>query len=68
MNFTEDELQEFIRMWQAEFQETMSLDFARQRAEELVELYTALADSNGAHAKQQSNRSDEILPLLPEIN
>lgn len=69
MNLTDDELREFIRMWQEEFQEAISMDYARKRAGELVELYTALAqtaEASGRHLR--SDVSDEVLSLLPEIN
>ena len=38
MTFTEDDLHEFQRLWRAEFGEDISLDDARQRALELMEL------------------------------
>jgi hypothetical protein len=48
MQFTEADLQEFIRIWKVEFQESISLDEARHAASLLMELCTLLRMPAGA--------------------
>jgi hypothetical protein len=43
MQLTEEDVREFQELWQVEFGETITADQARQRAFELLELYTLLA-------------------------
>jgi hypothetical protein len=43
MKLTEQDLQEFSRIWSEEFHEVISIDEARQHASALLELYSVLA-------------------------
>ena len=39
MELSDQDIQEFQAIWQAEFGETISADFARARASDLIELF-----------------------------
>jgi len=43
MQLTEDDLQEFIKIWRDEFHERIAPEDARQRATELLDLYVILS-------------------------
>lgn len=43
MQFTEDELREYMEIWSSEFHETINLDEARASASALMELFAFLA-------------------------
>lgn len=43
MQLTDQDLQEFIEIWQAEFKESLSTEQARERASALLELYALLS-------------------------
>jgi hypothetical protein len=45
MQFTEDDLQEFMEIWREEFNEPITADDARQRASALLDLYVLLSSS-----------------------
>jgi hypothetical protein len=43
MQFSEDELQEFVEIWRSEFGELLTSDEAQYRASLLLDLYTVLS-------------------------
>jgi hypothetical protein len=43
MQLTAEDIREFRKLWQKEFQETLTEDEARYHASELLELYALLA-------------------------
>jgi hypothetical protein len=65
MNLTERDLEEFSSIWKEEFHEDIPAKYARQRASEILELYTVLARSLATEIK--SLKTNEVLPLLPQI-
>ena len=71
MNLSENDLQEFSRIWREEFHEEISLKEARQHASELLELYLILARplpnelQSGGEIPRTPNH--EVLPVLPQI-
>jgi hypothetical protein len=63
----EEEVSEFQRLWQEEFGETISADFARKRLTEVVALLTFLAEWSVGEAIEPPTLSDEVPPLLPKV-
>lgn len=45
MDLTDDDIREFQTIWLHEFNEHISADNARRRAQELIELYSLFADT-----------------------
>jgi hypothetical protein len=64
----EEEVSEFQRLWQEEFGETISAEFARKRLTEVVALLTFLAEWSVCDATEPPpTLSDEVPPLLPQV-
>ena len=69
MQLSDQDIREFQEMWRAEFGETISADFARARASDLIELFLIFQKLwPKVEAKLQDNPSShEVHPLLPQI-
>jgi len=63
----DEEVSEFQRLWQEEFGETISADFARKRLTEVVALLTFLAEWSVGEATEPPTLPDEVPPLLPQV-
>jgi hypothetical protein len=63
----EEEVSEFQRLWQEEFDETISAEFARKRLAEVVALLTFLAEWSVGDATEPPTLSDEVPPLLSQV-
>jgi hypothetical protein len=63
----EEEVSEFQRLWQEEFGETISAEFARKRLGEVVALMTFLAEWSAGEATEPPTLPDEVPPLLPQV-
>lgn len=50
MELGDEDIQEFITLWQEEFGETISLEKARHHASQLLELYLLLATPPSDHS------------------
>jgi hypothetical protein len=57
MQFTDAELREYIEIWKEEFQESISLDEARQSASMLMELFALLLEPESAASSLASESS-----------
>jgi hypothetical protein len=69
MELSDDDIRDFQKIWQAEFGETISADFARARASDLMELFfifQKLWPKIEARHKT-STPSHEVPSLLPQI-
>ena len=64
---SEEDVAEFQRNWHEEFGETIAADFARKRLVEVVALLTFLAEWRAGEAADPPTLSDEVPPLLPQI-
>ncbi len=59
MQFEDDELREFVRIWKTEFGEWISLDRARFHASQLMDLYAVLyLNAAGMEALNASSEDD----------
>jgi hypothetical protein len=69
MQLSDQDIREFQAIWQAEFGEVISADFARARASDLIELFLIFQKlwSKVEARRQVQSTSDEIPPLLPQI-
>ncbi len=69
MELSNQDIQEFQAIWQAEFGETISADFARARASDLIELFLIFQKLwPKVEARRQAHTpSHEIPSLLPQI-
>jgi hypothetical protein len=65
MQFSDDDLREFIEIWSGEFHEALSMKDARAFASTLMDLFSLLASDHLANSDQQSH--DEVLPVLQKI-
>jgi hypothetical protein len=63
----EEEVTEFQRLWQEEFDDTISAEFARKRLGEVVALMTFLAEWSTGEATEPPTLTDEVPPLLPQV-
>ena len=63
----EEEIAKFQGLWQEEFGETISADFARKRLTEVVALLTFLAEWSVGEATEPPTLSDEVPTLLPQV-
>jgi hypothetical protein len=58
MTLTEDDIREFVALWQDEFGEVISSEVARSRASQIIEIYLHLygpeeGDSGGSASPSQ---------------
>ncbi len=57
MTLSEDSIEKFKAIWKEEFKEDITDEFARERAEEFLELYATLAEplprGNPAHREKE---------------
>jgi hypothetical protein len=69
MELSDQDIQEFQAIWQAEFGEVVSADFARARASDLIELFLIFQKLwPKIEARHKTTTpSHEISPLLPQI-
>jgi hypothetical protein len=58
MQFTDAELREYIEIWKEEFQESISLDEARQSASMLMELFALLLEPAASSLASESSLND----------
>lgn len=69
MELTDKDIQNFQEIWQAEFGETISADFARARASDLIELFLIFQKLwpkiEAMH--KTSTPFHEVPSLLPQI-
>jgi hypothetical protein len=65
MQFSDDDLREFIEVWSGEFHEDLSMKDARVFASTLMDLFSLLASDHLANSDQKSH--DEVLPVLQKI-
>jgi hypothetical protein len=56
MKLEDADIEEFIALWKEEFGESISLDEARHRASQVMELYALLATSSWQGQSHQANR------------
>jgi hypothetical protein len=69
MELSDQDIQRFQAIWQAEFGETISADLARARASDLIELFLIFQKLwPKIEAKRNApTSSHEVPPLLPQI-
>jgi hypothetical protein len=69
MELSDQDIQEFQAIWQAEFGETISADFAQARASDLIELFLIFQRlwPNVKARHKASTTTNEIPSLLPQI-
>jgi hypothetical protein len=69
MELSDQDIQEFQAIWQTEFGETISADFARARASDLIELFLIFRKvwPKVEATHKTSNPPHEVPPLLPQI-
>ncbi len=69
MELNDQDIQYFQEIWQAEFGETITADYARARASDLMELFLIIQKIwPKVEAKHQAQTSPhEIHSLLPQI-
>ena len=65
MQFSDDDMREFIEVWSEEFHEELSMKDARVFASTLMDLFSLLASDHLANSGQKSH--DEVLPVLQKI-
>jgi hypothetical protein len=68
MQLTDDDLEEFIKLWREEFHEEISMEEARKRGTELIELYWLLSrplPSELEETKAANLAGEAKSPLLP---
>jgi hypothetical protein len=63
----EEEVGKFQSLWQAEFGETISSDFARKRLSEVIALLTFLAEWSVGETTEPPTLPDEVPPILPQV-
>ena len=66
-DFTAEDVSEFQRHWQEAFHETISPEFAKKRLGEVIALFTFLAEWSMGEAPEVPTLSDEVPPLLPQV-
>jgi hypothetical protein len=70
MNLSDEDLQEFQRIWQSAFHEEIPMEEARVIAVDVMQLYSLLGqpkDQRSQSEANQSKRGDEIFSLLQKI-
>lgn len=70
MKLEESDLQEFRKIWQSVFHEEIPMEEARIVAAGVMQLYSLLGQPRDAQFRSkanQSQRSDEIFPVLQKI-
>jgi hypothetical protein len=69
MQLNDEDIQEFINIWQSVFHEQISVDEARKCAPAVMELYALLAKPKEEFGRLQDleNRNDEVFSLLQKI-
>jgi hypothetical protein len=65
MQFSDDDLREFIEIWSGEFHEALSIKDASVFASTLMDLLSLLASDHLANSDQKSH--DEVLSVLQKI-
>lgn len=69
MQLSDDDIREFAALWKEEFGEEISDAGARRNASQLLRLYSLLLrPPELTESGPLNHQSDEVLPLLPEIN
>jgi hypothetical protein len=69
MELSNKDIQDFQEIWQREFGEAISADFARARASDLIELFLIFQKlwPKVEARRKTSTPSHEVPPLLPQI-